>query len=99
MSKIEQIGIPVALVRCNHPHYCYEWDSMFICPGDAEFDACTCHCDGKPYHYKDYDKMLADFNETERLQEFHALACYLVKIGMMSKIRMQKKFPRMFKNE
>lgn len=34
-------------VRCTHPHYCYEWDSMFITPLMPEFEACICLCHGE----------------------------------------------------
>ncbi len=25
------------------PHFCTEWDGLFICPGDAEWEACVCY--------------------------------------------------------
>ncbi len=35
-------------VKCTHPHYCYDWDSLFITPLNDEFQCCTCYCDGGP---------------------------------------------------
>lgn len=32
------------LKKCTHPHYCLDWDDMFIFPGDPEFACCLCKC-------------------------------------------------------
>lgn len=28
--------------KVNFPHECPEWDYLWICPGDPEFEACIC---------------------------------------------------------
>lgn len=33
-------------VRCTHPHFCPEWDEMFITPLMPEFEVCCCYCCG-----------------------------------------------------
>lgn len=43
------------LVSCTHPHFCPEWDYMFIVPGNDEFDNCLCNCDGTVPMFKDSD--------------------------------------------
>lgn len=63
---------------CNHPHYCYEWDSMFITPLMPEFQACVCECDGAVYTDQDwrnlYIKRWAD-------EDKKVLKEYLISIG------------------
>jgi hypothetical protein len=42
-------------IKCIHPHYCYDWDGMFIFPGTAEFESCLCNCTGKSPCVEDLD--------------------------------------------
>lgn len=58
-------------MKCTHPHFCYDWDSMFITPLMPEFESCVCECDGVPWKEQDYKNFhgLVDY-ELQLLQDY-----------------------------
>lgn len=61
----------VVNVRCTHPHFCYDWDSMFITPLMDEFESCTCECAGGKHTEKELRNFaFLDGFEEKNLEEY-----------------------------
>jgi hypothetical protein len=58
-------------VKCTHPHFFYDWDSMFITPLMPEFESCTCYCCGVgATSMKDFEGSRLEPYESKALQEW-----------------------------
>lgn len=52
-------------MRCKHPHFCNNWDGLFIVPGDLKFENCYCHCNGTEPNYFEMQFILNDRERNE----------------------------------
>ena len=54
--------------KCEHAHYCGDWDGMFITPLTDEYECCSCMCDGvMPDNYAELE---LHASEREALEEW-----------------------------
>lgn len=59
-------------MKCTHPHWCADWDYMFILPGDAEFECCSCDCCGEVRLDYNFDDNVVGKYERKRYEEWRA---------------------------